>query len=62
MSSIQECYILSEVRERQILYEIINVWNPTKMIQRTYKTETDSKILKPNLGLPNGECRAGGMN
>ena len=27
--------------------------------KKTYKTETDSKILKPNLGLPKGKHRRG---
>jgi len=33
-----------------------------KKIKRTYKTETDSKILKPNLWLPKGKHGAGGLN
>ena len=32
-------------RERQIPYEITNMWNVIKKLhKRTYKTETDSKI------------------
>ena len=50
-----EIIILSEVWEGQISYDINNVWNLIKMYNRTYKTETDSKISKPNLGLPKGK-------
>ena len=33
-----------------------------KMIKRTYKTETDSKSLKPNLWKPKGKMWKGGIN
>ena len=43
-------FILSEVRQRKVSYEVTNMQNLIKIIQRTYKT--DSKISKSNLGLP----------
>ena len=27
-----------------------------KLYKRTYRTKTDSKVLKPNLWLPKGKC------
>ena len=38
------------------------MWNLTKKgYKRTYKTETDAKILTPNLCLPKEKCGAGGI-
>ena len=46
-------------RERQISYDITNMWNlvknDTKELIHKTKTKTDSKISKPNLGLPKGK-------
>jgi len=36
-----------------------NIWNLIKMIRKTYKTETDSKILKPNLWFLKGKYGVG---
>ena len=50
-------------RERQRSHKIINMWDPTKKLyKRINKTETDSKILKPNFWLPKGKCEVGGKN
>ena len=53
-------YLLAD-RERQISYEITNMWtlikNDTKEL--VYKTETDSKISKPNVWLLKGKCGVG---
>ena len=39
------------------------MWNLTKVIiQKNLKTETDSKILKPNSWLPKRKRGAGGIN
>ena len=45
-------------RERQISYEITNMWNLIKNDTKEliHKAERDSKILKPNLSLPKGKC------
>ena len=38
-------------------------WKKRQLNKRTYKIETDSKILKPNLWLPKGEhWRGWGMD
>ena len=36
--------------------------NPTKYDTKELKAETDSKILKPNLWLPKGNCESEGIN
>ena len=43
-------------REKQVSYEITNMWNLTKNDTKEliHKIETDSKILKPNMWLPRG--------
>ena len=46
------------LRERQMSFEITNMWN---LIKKGYKitysqTETDSKISKANLELPKEKC------
>ena len=53
-----EIFILSEINqtERQVSYEITNTWNLIKNDMKTYKTNTESKISKPNLWLPKGKC------
>ena len=53
-----ELTILSEVRQRQISYEITNMWNLIKndIGKLVHKTVSHSKILKPNLWLPKGKC------
>ena len=48
--------ILNEVSERQT-YDIY-IMESNKKMQKNYKTETDSEILKPNLGLPKGNVEA----
>ena len=56
-----EIIILSEVsqsdRERQISYEITNMWNLLRndIGEVFHKTETDSKIQKPNVCLSKGK-------
>ena len=50
-----EIIILSEVSQRQILAHKCVESNRNDN-NRTYKTEIDSKISKPNLGLPKGKC------
>ena len=49
-----EIIILSEVRQRQILYDITSMWNLIKNNTKEliYKTETNSQISKSVLGLP----------
>lgn len=44
-------------RERQISYEIAHMWNLMKNDtgQLVNKTESDSKISKPNVCLPKGK-------
>ena len=54
-----EIIIPSEISQRQVSYEITNIWKLIKMIQRTYEPETQSKILKPNLWLPKEKWRWG---
>jgi len=51
--------ILSETSQRKISYGITYIWNLKKLYKRTYKTETDSKISKPNLWLPKGKWGKG---
>ena len=60
-----EIIISSEVSQTdKDTYEITNMWNPIKNDTKEliHKTETDSKSLKPNLGLPNGKHSGGGIN
>ena len=46
----RETAILSEVRERQILYNIIYMWNLKNTTSETVcQTETDSQTQKTNL-------------
>ena len=48
--------ILSEVRQRQISYDITFMWNLKNDINELiYKTETDSQTQKTNLWLPKGK-------
>ena len=56
-----EIIILSEVRERQIPYDITYMWNLKKndTNEVIYKTETDSQTQKTNLRLPKGERGCG---
>ena len=52
-----EIIILSEVlTQRQISYEITNMWNLIRNDTKEFyhKTEIDSRISKPNLWLPKG--------
>ena len=56
-----EIIILSEVKsERQIPYEITNVWNQRKNNIKELTKETDSRTLQPNSWLPKGKCGGGG--
>ena len=51
-----EIIILSEVRERQISYDITYMWNlKNDTHELIYKTETDSQTYKTNLWLPTGK-------
>ena len=48
--------LLPYVRERQISYNIIYMWNlKYDTDELIYKTETDSQTAKANLWLPKGE-------
>ena len=49
-----EIVILSEVREREISYDITYMYNLKKndTVELTCKTETDSQTLRRNLWLP----------
>ena len=49
---------MKQVRERQIPYDIIHVWNlilKNDTNEVIYKTEADSQISKTNLWLPKGK-------
>ena len=52
-----EITILSEVRERQISYDITYMWDLKKndTNELIYKTEADSQTQKTNLWLPKGK-------
>ena len=51
-----EIIILSEVRQRQILYDIICIWNlKNDTNELIYKTEKDSETQEINLWLPKGK-------
>ena len=51
-----EMIILSEVRERQISYDITFMWNLKNYTNELiYKTETDSQTQKTNSWLPKGK-------
>ena len=53
-----EMIILSEVRQRQISYDITHMWNlifKKDTNQLIYKAETDLQILKTNLWLSKGK-------
>ena len=56
-----EIVILSEVRKRQISYDITYMWNlkKKKKIKQTYKIETDSQPSKTNI-VTKGERWQGG--
>ena len=55
-----EIIMLSEVSQRQILYDIVYMWNlKNDTNELTYKTEIDLQTLK-NLWLPEGIFRVGG--
>ena len=57
-----EIIILSEIRERQISYDITYMWNLKKKNhtkELIYKTETNSQILKSNMWLPKGKPLVG---
>ena len=54
-----EIIILSEVRQRQISYDITHMWNlilKNDTNELIYKTETDLQISKTNLWLPKRRC------
>ena len=54
--------ILSEVREREISYDNIDMWNlKYNTNELIYKTETDSQIIKHTYGCQ-GEGDEGGMD
>ena len=58
--------ILSEVRERQISYVIIHMWNliffnEVYLNELIYNTETGSQTLKTNM-VTKGEMWGGGIN
>ena len=48
--------LLSHKKEWQISYEIINMCNLVKIIQKILQNRIDSKISKPNLWLLTGKC------
>ena len=56
-----EIIILSEVRQRQILYDITSMWNLIKNNTKEliYKTETNSQISKLHLALAKGKLGGG---
>ena len=58
---VLEIIILSEVRERQISYDIPNMWILKKTATKLTE-QKDLEILKPNLWLPKGKCGMGGIN
>ena len=49
-------------RERQMSYEITNMWNLTKSIWKYLQNGNRLKILKSNSWLPMGKCAVGGIN
>ena len=49
-----EIIIVSEVRQRQMSYEITNMWNLIKMIQKNLCIK-QKQTSKPNLWLPKGK-------
>ena len=59
-----EIIMLSEVKDRQIPYDITNMQNLKQdTYEFTYKTETDTQTKKkPNLRLPKGEGGKGGIS
>ena len=58
-----EIIILSEVRKRQISYDITYVWNlEYDTNELIYKTETDSQTQKTNLWSPKGKGGGRGIN
>ena len=60
-----EIIILSEVRERQISYDITHVWNlilKNDTNELIYKTETDLQIIKNKFMFTKGETWRGGIN
>ena len=55
-----EIIILSEVRQRQISYDITYMWNLTKMIQKTLLIETNSDFKTNLMVVTAGETAGGG--
>ena len=60
-----EIIILSKVRQRQISYDNIHMWNLIFKNHRNeliYKTKTESQTSKTNLWLPKGKHGEGKEN
>ena len=57
-----EIIILSKVTQTNNIGDHYNVESNKKWYKRTYKTETDSNILKPNSCFPKRECVTWGIN